>query len=252
MSDKWIMKGPPPGDPRCIRSPAELTEYVREIGFLPLFSGEVPGFSVEERVAGDAWWTGDRETDPWVWREVIASAREVAYGKFFCGKAGFISPEWLPRFANARRNGFDFDGLWQSGAASRREKAVMSLFMDVESDDEPVFADAEFLSTDLKSLSGFGKGGEKNYSGVITGLQMRLYLVIGGFARRRNRRGEGYGMPVSVLTTPERLWGYDLMSSAYGEDPARSWEAIMNHTAARFPASADAMIRLIGRRPGSI
>ncbi len=251
MSDVWIMKGLPRDDPRCIRSPAALTEWIEEIGFLPLFANDIPGFSAEERVDANAWWTGDIDTDPWMWRETVAAAHDVAYGKFFDGKAGFISRAWLPRFANARRDGFDFDGRWQSGAASRREKAVMSLFMDVESDDEPVFADAALRSTDIRQLAGFGKGGEKNFPGVLTGLQMRLYLVIGGFSRRRNRRGEAYGMPVSVLTTPERIWGYDLMSAAYGEDPAVSWEKIVAHTAARFTAPESALVKLIGRRPGS-
>ena len=34
---------------------------------------------------------------------------KVAYGKFFDKKAGFISLEWLPYFANYRRSGYDFD-----------------------------------------------------------------------------------------------------------------------------------------------
>ena len=143
MADTWIMKGLSWNDPWRIRSARELTDWVLEIGFLPLFANEVAGFSAEEHVSPVFWWTGDREQDPWEWREIIASERRVAYGKFFDGRAGFISPDWLPFFANARRNGYDFDGKWQSGAASRREKAIMAFFMDVESDDEPVFTGAE-------------------------------------------------------------------------------------------------------------
>ena len=57
--------------------------------FLPLFANETEGFSAEEHVSRDYWWTGIVEEDPWEWREIIARSREVAYGKFFDKKAGY-------------------------------------------------------------------------------------------------------------------------------------------------------------------
>ena len=102
---EWIMKGLDWNDPYRIRSWRELINWINEVGFLPLFANEVPGFSAEEHVSPLFWWTGDPEQDPWVWREIIPSTGEVAYGKFFGGRAGFISREWFPRFANARRDG---------------------------------------------------------------------------------------------------------------------------------------------------
>lgn len=252
MAD-WRMKGLPASHPRRIRSAGELTDLVQAVGFLPFFANGVPGFSVEERTAASAWWTGDRASDPWEWREAIAAAHAVAYGKFFDGRAGFISLEWLPVFANARRNGWDFDGKWQDGRASRRERAIMEHFMDVESTEEPVFTHAALLSTELKQKAGFGKGGKKNYPGVLTSLQMQLYLVIGGFRRRTNKKGTAYGMAVSVLMTPESLWGYETLSAAYGEAPGASWEKIVAHTRQACPdADEDAILRLIGRRPGDV
>lgn len=245
MAD-WTMKGLDWDDPRRIRSAGELVLEVKRLGFLPYFAGEVPGFSVEERVAAGAWWTGDKDTDPWEWREAVAAGHAVAYGKFFNGRAGFISPEWLPRFANARRDGWDFDGKWQGGAASIREKAIMQFFVDPESGDAPEFTGAAIPSTELKRMAGFGKGGEKNYPGILTGLQMQLYLVIAGFRRRQNKRGEAYGMAVSLLMTPESLWGYDHMTSAYGEEPAESYDAILNHARALCPdADERTLVKLL-------
>ena len=206
MAD-WTMKGLSWDNPLRIRSAAELTKWVNEIGFLPFFANEVTGFSAEEHVASHAWWTGNKETDPWEWREEIAASHTVAYGKFFDGRAGFISQEWLPYFANARRYGWDFDGKWQDGKASVREKAIMEFFVNPESPDVPEFTNAAILSTELKKSAGFGKGGEKNYPGILTGLQMQLYLVIGGFQRRTNKKGSAYGMPVSVIMTPESISG---------------------------------------------
>jgi len=246
----WIMKGLDWDNPLRIRSAVELTSWVQEIGFLPFFANDIPGFSAEEHTASHAWWTGNKATDPWEWREEIATQHQVAYGKFFDGRAGFISPAWLPYFANARRNGWDFDGKWQDGRASEREKAIMERFMNVESADEPEFNNAAILSTELKQRAGFGKGGEKNYPGILTGLQMQLYLVIGGFKRRQNKRGQDYGMAVSVIMTPESVWGYELLSSVYSEEPEQSWQRIYEHTRVMYPAADEhAIIKLIGKRP---
>ena len=250
MADAWIMKGLEWDNPLRIRSATALTAWVEEIGFLPFFANEITGFSAEEHVAADAWWTGNKATDPWEWREEIAASHAVAYGKFFDGRAGFISQRWLPYFANARRNGWDFDGKWQDGKASAREKAIMEFFVDPESDDVPQFTGAAIMSTELKRMAGFGKGGEKNYPGILTGLQMQLYLVIGGFRRRTNKRGDAYGMPVSVIMTPESIWGYDAVTSAYSEKPEESWQRIFDHTREMYQGTDEkSIIKLIGKKP---
>ena len=41
---------------------------MERLGLLPLFAGEVPGLSVEERTPS-AWWWSDTADDPWYWRE---------------------------------------------------------------------------------------------------------------------------------------------------------------------------------------
>ena len=82
-----------PGDivMETIESIKELYNFIQMIGFLPLFSNSVPGFSVEDHTRASAWWTGDPETDPWVWRQILAKDENTAYGKFFDKKAGFTS-----------------------------------------------------------------------------------------------------------------------------------------------------------------
>ena len=205
-SGAWIMRGLDWNDPFRIRTWEELVNWINEIGFLPLFANSIDGFSVEEHVSPDYWWTGNLEQDPWEWREIIARSHQVAYGKFFNKKAGFISTEWLPVFANARRMGYDFDSRWEEGLAGYREKLIMDFFMDEDETGENVWKAPGILTTDLKHLSGFGKGKEKNFPGIITDLQMKLYLVIGDFRRRTNNKGEDYGMSVSVMQPPETIW----------------------------------------------
>ena len=246
----FIMKGLAWDDPYRIRSHKELAAWVNEVGFLPLFANEVRGFSAEEHVHSGGWWTGARERDPWEWREMIAAEREVAYGKFFGGKAGFISVEWLRYFANFRRNGYDFDSRYEDGLANRREKLIMDRLTDRDADGDAVWTDREILTTDLKKLCGFGKGGEKNFPGIITSLMMQTYLVTAGFHRRVNKKGQEYGMAVSVLLPPEAVWGEEAVTAAYNEPPAKSRERIIEQVKKHFPHAADSDItKLIGKAP---
>ena len=212
-------------DPGRIRNWRELTRFIDEVGFLPLFKNEASGFSVEERTAERQWWTGDPEEDPWEWRQVIARGGQVAYGKFFGKKAGFISKAWFPHFANWRRDGYDFDSRWDEGLVSLRQKKIMDQF------DEK----SEIFSFELKRLAGFGKEGERNFEGTVTALQMGCYLTIRDFRQRLNKRGQPYGWPISVYTRPEALWGYEHVSSAYRLEPARSKELIFQQARKYFP-----------------
>ncbi|MCR4741109.1 MAG: hypothetical protein K5886_12730 [Lachnospiraceae bacterium] len=247
---EWIMRGLDWDNPYRIRTHKELVNWINEIGFLPLFGNEVEGFSVEEHTAADYWWSGNRREDPWEWREIIAAGRQVAYGKFFANRAGFISLEWLPYFVNCRRNGYDFDARYQDGLASRREKKIMDFFLSEDEDGDTVFKDERILSTELKKAAGFGKGKEKNFPGIITGLQMQTYLVITDFERRKNKRGEEYGMAVSILLPPEALWGYDMVTSAYSEKPKDSWQKIFLQVKKLYPQADETdIIRLIGKAP---
>lgn len=81
------------------------------------------------------------------WRRLIARSGQVAYGKFFGRKAGFISKAWFPHFANWRRDGYDFDSRWDEELASIRCKRVVDQF-----ENRP-----ELFSFELKRLAGFGK-----------------------------------------------------------------------------------------------
>ena len=246
----WIMKGVNWNHPECIHTVDELEEYINSIGFLPLFGNGVEGFSVEEWTEPNCWWCENPEVDPWEWRAIISRRHNIAYGKFFDKKAGFISKEWLPYFANARRDGYDFDARYEDGHASYREKLIMDFYMDTDEDGDAILKNEEILSTDLKKMAGFGRGKEKNYPGIITNLQMQLYLVNSDFRRRRNKKGNEYGMAVSIMLPPEVIWGYDLVTSAYDETPQESWKRIYDHVFELYEEADEAdVIKLIGREP---
>ncbi len=216
---------------RCHEDVIAMTE---KLGFLPFFANKIPGFSVEEHTPRELWFT---ETDgPWEWKGPVARTKKCLYGKFFGGKAGFISPEWFPDFANYRRDGFDFDSRYESGLASRKD-------MDVY---DTVSRYKTLLSKKLKSLCGYSRGGEKGFDGVITRLQMQTYLCIADFEYMRDKFGNQYGWGVARYSTPEELLGYEAVTSAYSREPSESLERILEHLKKVLPqADGQQLYRMI-------
>lgn len=232
---EWIMHGMAKHDPQRIRTVEQLECYVNQIGFLPLFKNEINGFSVEEHTYGPDWWSGDESVDPWEWRRVIAAGGRIAYGKFFDSKAGFVSLDWLPVFANWRRYGYDFDARWDDEKASFRQKKLMDLF----DTGEPLY------SFEMKEKAGFAKGGEKNFEGTLTALQMQTYLVVRDFRQRRNKAGLPYGWAIALYTTPEAIWGYDRVSADYAEKPEDARTRIYAQVRAMFPQADAAKLKKV-------
>lgn len=69
INGQFIMDGCAPDAPDRLDNPEQLVTLLRSVGFLPLFSNAIQGFSVEEHVPSDLWWTGE-ENDPWEWRHI--------------------------------------------------------------------------------------------------------------------------------------------------------------------------------------
>jgi hypothetical protein len=237
VDGNWIKEGLNRNDPKRIKTSKELTTFVNEIGFLPLFKNNVVGFSVEEMTATDSWWAGRPEEDPWQWREVIAGEGEVAYGKLFCNRAGFVSREWYPYLASYRRDGYDFDSRYEDGLASHRAKKIMD-----------VLAICEALpSNEMKAAAGFGKGGEKGFEGTMTQLQMQTYITVRSFQKRSNKKNEEYGWPVAIFSTSENLFGENHVRSAYHISPKEAKAKIIAGIKTKYPHASEAEIEKVIR-----
>lgn len=214
----------------CLRCPDDVAELTEALGFLPFFANGIPGFSVEEHTPRELWFT---EADgPWEWKGPIARTKRCLYGKFFGGKAGFVSLEWFPDFANYRRDGFDFDSRYESGLASRKDMNVY----------DTVSRYGTVLSKKLKSLCGYSKGGEKGFDGVITRLQMQTYICVADFEYMRDKYGKQYGWGVARYSTPEELLGYEAVTSAYSREPAESLKRILDHLKKVLPEADGARL----------
>lgn len=55
----------------ALHTVSDAMAYIQEVGFIPLFSNAIPGFSLEEHTAPYQWWSEDPETDPWVRENII-------------------------------------------------------------------------------------------------------------------------------------------------------------------------------------
>ena len=218
-----------------LRSPEDIISLTTELGFLPFFAGEIPGFSVEECCPPELWFSEEAD-GPWEWKGPVARSGQCVYGKFFGGKAGFISKEWFPDFANLRRDGYDFDARYEDGFASRKDKEVYDMTAE----------HGALLSKELKRLCNYRKGGNKGFDTVITRLQMQTYLTIGDFVYMRDKFGQVYGWGVAQYTTPEAQFGYDFVTSAYQKEPADSKAHILTHLKSILPdAEKTQLLKLI-------
>ena len=214
-----------------LRSPEDVRETVRRLGFLPFFRNEIPGFSIEEHTPPALWFT--EIPGPWEWKGELARDRDLIYGKFFRGRAGFLRRDWFAVFANLRRDGYDFDARFDDGLASLRDKSLYDIAAERGS----------LSSKELKVLAGYGKGGEKGFDGRVTRLQMQTYLLISDFVYALDRYGREYGWGIACYATPEHRFGEDWLAEAYREDPARSKERVYAHLQGLFPEASEKQLR---------
>ena len=238
MDSEWNMNGCRRDDPVRLKSPDEVIDFIEKVGFLPLFSAGVSGFSLEERVPAYDWWTDDPKRDPWIWRMIIAKNENIAYGKFFDRKAGFISKEWFPAFANYRRDGYDYEGLYEDGKMKGRAKQILDT---LQLDEDAV--GLEMMSGQLRKMAGV----EKGFDNILIDLQMQSFLLISRFQQKRNKRGEEYGWHLPSFMTPETKWGYDFVNSV-NEKPDESYEMIIAQIRKHYPTEDEKSIRKIMKR----
>ena len=215
----------------ALRGAEDMAALAEEWGFVPFFAGEIPGFSVEECCPPELWFAGEAD-GPWEWKGPAARSGRCAYGKFFGGRAGLISREWFPDFANFRRDGYDFDARYDDGLASLKDKAVY----------DTVAGHGALLSKELRRLCNYRKGGNTGFDTVITRLQMQAYLTVGDFVYMQDKYGRPYGWGIAEYTTPEVQFGYDFVTSAYRRKPEESKARIAAHLASLLPGVQEKQI----------
>ncbi len=191
-----------------LKSADELERAVLDVGILPYFACCIEGYSVEEMCVPDLLW--DLDAGPWIWKGDVARRCTCAYGKFLHRKAAYISLELLPHFINYRR----YIYCCGNPADIKRDRELLKYLQDNES----------LLSREWKKLGGFVK--KSIFDNIVTRLQMGGYVVIADFEYRYDAKGDRQGIGVARYTTPEALFGNDII--LHDVLPTQSLEIIVN------------------------
>ena len=214
-----------------IRTKQDLIDAVEACGIVPLFANSVPGFSVEEHVSPDVWFADGEGV--WEWKGPVIRESGCAYGKFFEHKAAFVSRAWFPDLANYRRDGYDFEGYWEDGLSSFKEKELFELLE----------RSAPVLSTELKRRGNYGRDGRKGFDTIINKLQARCFVLIADFYYPPDRFGRPYGWGTAVYSTPEVFMGEEFVSRAYLRAPEESFGRVLGQLRTLLPDTDEAVLR---------
>ena len=209
-----------------IHSCAELMAYIQQAGFLPLLYSGIRGFSAEEMVDDDCRYVvfpdGGWDWPLWKWKGPIVTEGNCVYGKFFAGKAGFISREWWPDFCNYRRS------VHPVPAEGTIEEAILSTLREQGS----------LITRELRAACGFsGPKMRSRFDAYVTRLQIGCHIVTEDFVYPRDRHNREYGWGWSLLTTPETLYGRD--SCQCQRSPAESYARVLSKLRSVVPQASE-------------
>lgn len=227
----------------------QLEQLIQRWGFLPFFKNGIKGFSIEEMTPPELLFGDDFMEGPWQWKGPIISHWESAYGKFFKGKAGYVSLKWLPDFINWRRS----------------QLPLKKMDADARHIHEVLVREESMLSKQLKVASGFTLSRKRSkfnpddpsapivnkkngmaFDSLIANLQMGTHVCIADFEYLVSKKGETYGWGVARYCTPEAMYPDLFLSdpssprgaiheAVEGRTPRQSRKRIVDHLSTILP-----------------
>lgn len=205
-----------------IYNSVQLAEAISRLGFLPLLDSGIKGFSANALVDEDCRYVtfpdGGWDWPLWKWKGPIISEGNCVYGKFFAGKAGFISLEWWNDFCNYRRSK---SAEIEPGSIEDGILATLSRH-------------GSLITRELRAACGFtGPKMRSLFDRYITRLQMDCRIVTENFIYPTDKHGKEYGWGWSLLTTPEALYGSEACQSDLSPDD--SYNKILSHLHSVLP-----------------
>ena len=217
-----------------LHSCPELMDYIQQVGFLPLLDSGIPGYSAEELVDADCRYVvlpdGGWDWPLWKWKGPIVTEGHCVYGKFFAGKAGFVSLDWWPDLCNLRRS------RHAAPAEGSIEEAILFTLGQ----------EGSLITRELRAACGFtGPKMRSRFDGYITRLQMQCRIITEDFVYPLDKHNHEYGWGWSLLTLPERLLGPEACRCP--RTPEESFARLKTHFATLLPnASEKQILKLIG------
>ena len=210
------------GTDKRIGSCSELIDCILQIGFLPLLESGIYGFSAEAMVEDDCRYVvfpdGGWDWPLWKWKGQVVAEGNTVYGKFFAGKAGFVSREWWPDLCNYRR------AVHPAPEEGTIEDAIL----------ETLREHGSMITRELRVACGFtGPKMRSRFDSYVTRLQMACRIVTEDFVYPVDRHNREYGWGWALLTTPEQLYGRDFCQCE--RSPEDSFERMVGHMRKMLP-----------------
>ena len=213
-----------------LHSCPELIEYIQQVGFLPLLDSGIPGYCAESLMAEECRFTqfadGTWEWPLWEWKSPVVTTGNCVYGKFFAGKAGFISRDWWPDLCNWRRSK---NPLPAEGSI---EDAILCTLRE----------NGSMITRELRAACGFtGPKMRSKFDSYVSRLQMATYIVTEDFVYPTDKHGREYGFGWALLTTPEELFGAEACQCS--RTPDESYQRMYDHLSRLLPPATDKQLK---------
>ena len=206
----------------------DLVKAIDQRAFLPFFhqDGIV---SLEDLAAPEIWFT--EQEGPWEWKASLSREKKCVYGKYAYGSAVFVAPDVFPELIRIRRDGYDFEGMWEDGLISRTAGDIMRTVMN----------EGPSIAKHIRRIL----GNPKDFDHELVRLQMLTFLVHADFIYDIDRHGHPYGWGNALLDTPEHFFGEDYVNQA---DSHSSEEAVLNLCSRMGEDSPAIRAMLMGKR----
>ena len=163
------------------------------------------------------------------WKGPAVTEGGFAYGKFFNGKAGFISRRWWPHFCNYRRH------IHPAPSSGSVEETILVILQ----------TNGSMITRELRAACGFtGSRMRSRFDAYVTRLQSATRLVTEDFVYPHDRHGQPYGWGWALLTTPEHLFGHSECQCT--ESPDESHAMMLEHLHSFLDCSDQQLSKLIG------
>jgi len=210
-------------------------DYIQEVGLLPLLNSGIPGYSAEDIVSEECRYVvfpdGGWDWPLWKWKGQIVAEGNCVYGKFFAGKAGFVSREWWPDLYNYRRS------KSQEPEEGTIEDAIL----------QTLHENGSMITRELRAACGFtGKNMRSKFDGYITRLQGACRIVTEDFIYPTDKHGREYGWGWALLSLPEQLLGRE--ACRCDRTPEESYARLHDHLRTLLPQATERQIeKMISR-----
>ena len=212
-----------------------MIDYIQEVGLLPLLNSGIPGYSAEDIVSEECRYVvfpdGGWDWPLWKWKGQIVAEGNCVYGKFFAGKAGFVSREWWPDLYNYRRS------KSQEPEEGTIEDAIL----------QTLHENGSMITRELRAACGFtGKNMRSKFDGYITRLQGACRIVTEDFIYPTDKHGREYGWGWALLSLPEQLLGRE--ACRCDRTPEESYARLHDHLCTLLPQATERQIeKMISR-----